>query len=94
MAVQNSGSPSETSQDSKERPCKAKSPGSILENKAQEQIESLPTNLEELLNPAIENKNMFNATDEDIFESMMHAKALGDGGGSANGDDDNDNACR
>jgi len=48
--------------------------------------------VKELLNPAIENKNMFNATDKDIFKSVMHAKALRDGGGSANSDDDDDNA--
>ena len=39
--------------------------------------------------PAIEANNMSNAIEEDIFESMMHAKALWDGGsGSADNDYD------
>ena len=44
--------------------------------------------LAELLNPAIESHNMFNATDEDIFNSVMEVKKLQEG--NLGGDSDND----
>ncbi|KAG6374264.1 hypothetical protein JVT61DRAFT_4281 [Boletus reticuloceps] len=44
--------------------------------------------INELLNPATESYNMFDAMDEDIYESVMHAKALWDSGSN---DDNNNN---
>ena len=43
----------------------------------------------ELLNPAIETNNIFRATDEDIYNSMMEARKLKEQDGLGDGDDVN-----
>jgi DDE superfamily endonuclease len=47
-------------------------------------------NITELLNPAVETHNLFNATDEDIFDSVMDAKRFREGATNAGGDDIDD----
>ena len=41
----------------------------------------------ELLNPAIETNNIFGATNEDIYNSMMEARKLKEQDGLGDGDD-------
>ncbi|KIK80910.1 hypothetical protein PAXRUDRAFT_157373 [Paxillus rubicundulus Ve08.2h10] len=45
-----------------------------------------------LLNPAVETYNMFDATDEDIFESVMDAKMLQERNAEDNNNNDIDNS--